>query len=224
MLRRYDMFIEFYIYPENRSDGPHQRNHWIKTGENPTCFRRNRITERPHDASCLANCHATVQKLLIRQVQNKSDAQPTASKHWRQSDYTGVLFSAVLPADMTAWAPVAVKQRAMSEKYWMLPFAKTGIWTLSLSTVNVTAQLLNIQHQTISWYSEYACVDLSSTRIDWLSCGFTSHSTQNRPSFQRRFPKPVSWSGMEKKLNLTQQKHAFTNQRNVLQHKINTKN
>jgi len=42
-----------------------------------------------------------------------------------------------------------------------------------------------------------------------LSCGFTSHSTQNR-SFRRRFPKPVSWLGMEKKLNLTQQKHAFS--------------
>ena len=35
--------------------------------------------------------------------------------------------------------------------------------------------------------------------IDWLSCGFTSHFnlTQNR-SFQRRFPKPVSWLGIEK--------------------------
>ena len=44
-----------------------------------------------------------------------------------------------------------------------------------------------------------------------LSCGFTSYSTQNR-SFRRRFPKPVSWLGM-KKLNLTQQKHAFTNQK-----------
>jgi len=33
--------------------------------------------------------------------------------------------------------------------------------------------------------------------LDWLSCGFTSHSTQNR-SFRRRFPKPISWPGMEK--------------------------
>jgi len=32
---------------------------------------------------------------------------------------------------------------------------------------------------------------------DWLSCGFTSHSTQNR-SFRRRSRKPVSWLGMEK--------------------------
>ena len=31
----------------------------------------------------------------------------------------------------------------------------------------------------------------------WLSCGYTSHLTQNR-SFQRRFPQSVSWLGMEK--------------------------
>ena len=31
------------------------------------------------------------------------------------------------------------------------------------------------------------------------------------------------WLGMEKKLNLTQQNHALTKQKNVLQHKINTK-
>jgi len=30
-----------------------------------------------------------------------------------------------------------------------------------------------------------------------VSCGFTSHWTQNR-SFQRRFPKPISWLSMEK--------------------------
>ena len=39
-----------------------------------------------------------------------------------------------------------------------------------------------------------------------------SHSTQNT-SLRRRFPKPVSWLGMEKKLNLTHQKHTFTNQK-----------
>ena len=44
--------------------------------------------------------------------------------------------------------------------------------------------------------------------MDWLSYGFTSHSTQNR-SFQRCFP---HWLGTEKQ-NLTQQKHAFTNQK-----------
>jgi len=43
-----------------------------------------------------------------------------------------------------------------------------------------------------------------------ISCGFTSHLTQNS-SLWRRFPKPNSWLGM-KKQNLTQQKHAFTNQ------------
>ena len=63
--------------------------------------------------------------------------------------------------------------------------------------------------------------------IDWLiELRFTSHLTQNK-SFRRRFPKPISWLGLAwygKKRNLTQQKHTFTNQKNVLQHKINTKN
>ena len=53
---------------------------------------------------------------------------------------------------------------------------------------------------------------LNDWLIDWLSCGFPSHSIQSR-SFWRRFPKPISWLGMEKKLNLTQQKHAFTNEK-----------
>ena len=50
---------------------------------------------------------------------------------------------------------------------------------------------------------------------DWLSCGFTSHTTQNR-SFRRRFSK----FGMEK-MNLAQQKHAFSNQKKstVIQNK-----
>ena len=38
-----------------------------------------------------------------------------------------------------------------------------------------------------------------------------SHSTQNRPIW-RHFSKPISWLGMVK-LNLTQQKHTFTNQK-----------
>jgi len=42
----------------------------------------------------------------------------------------------------------------------------------------------------------------------WSSCGFTSHSTQTR-SFRTRCQSPgLVW----KKLNLTQQKHVFTNQ------------
>jgi len=49
--------------------------------------------------------------------------------------------------------------------------------------------------------------------IDWLNCGFMSHSTQNR-SFQRRFrfpyqAKTLAWYG---KRNLAQQKHTFTDQ------------
>ena len=46
--------------------------------------------------------------------------------------------------------------------------------------------------------------DIPSSVIDRLSCGFTSHSTQNRPSFRRRFPEPISWLGLEKtKLSTT---------------------
>ena len=50
-----------------------------------------------------------------------------------------------------------------------------------------------------------------TSHTNWPSCGFTSHSTQNT-LFRRRFPKPISWLDMEK-INLTQQKHAFTNQK-----------
>jgi len=54
---------------------------------------------------------------------------------------------------------------------------------------------------------------------DWLSWGFTSHSTKNR-SF-RRCSQSQSLGLVWKKQNLTQQKHTFTNQKNA-QHKINT--
>ena len=46
---------------------------------------------------------------------------------------------------------------------------------------------------------------------DWLSCGFTSHSTQDR-SFPRHFIKPIFWLGVKKtKPNTT--KAAFANQK-----------
>jgi len=44
-----------------------------------------------------------------------------------------------------------------------------------------------------------------------IDCGFMSHSTQNA-SFRRRFPSQ-SLGLVWEKLNLTQQKHAFTNQK-----------
>jgi len=62
-------------------------------------------------------------------------------------------------------------------------------------------------------YTELMCpVSVCSCRVERLSYGFTSHSTQYT-SFRRRFPKPVSWRGIEKKQNPTQQKHAITNQK-----------
>ena len=56
---------------------------------------------------------------------------------------------------------------------------------------------------------------------DWLSCGFTPHSTQNR-SFQRRVPQQNSWLSMKKTKPNTKSTHSPI-KRNVLQHKINTK-
>jgi len=38
----------------------------------------------------------------------------------------------------------------------------------------------------------------SSVLIDWLSCGFTAHSTQNR-SFRRRFARPISCTTTQNK-------------------------
>ena len=43
----------------------------------------------------------------------------------------------------------------------------------------------------------FGCVVRTLWLTDWLSCGFMSHSAQNR-SFRRRLPKPVSFSGMKK--------------------------
>ena len=51
--------------------------------------------------------------------------------------------------------------------------------------------------------------------IDWLSCGFTSHSTQNRLS-RRRFPKPFSWLCIEKSKPNTKRTHSPI-ERNVQQ-------
>jgi len=53
------------------------------------------------------------------------------------------------------------------------------------------------------------CQKVQFRLIDWVA---VVHSTQNG-SYRRCFPKPVSWLGMEKTLNLTQQKHTFTNQK-----------
>jgi len=53
----------------------------------------------------------------------------------------------------------------------------------------------------------------------WLSCGFTSKSTQNG-SFRRRFPKPISWPGMDKnksnttKARIHQSKEMYYNTKN----------
>ena len=52
--------------------------------------------------------------------------------------------------------------------------------------------------------------------IDQLSCGFTSHATQNR-SFRRRFPKPISWHIMKQTKPNTKSTHSAI-KRNVLQH------
>jgi len=61
---------------------------------------------------------------------------------------------------------------------------------------------------TITGYTAYTVE--KSSRLHRLSSFFSSQSTQNR--YFKDFPKRISWLGMEK-LNLTQQKHAFTNQK-----------
>ena len=48
--------------------------------------------------------------------------------------------------------------------------------------------------------------------IDRFRCGFTSHLKQNGP-FQKTFPQANLLASHEKKLNLTQEKHTFTNQK-----------
>jgi len=56
-----------------------------------------------------------------------------------------------------------------------------------------------------TWRQGYLNLKMLAQRY-WLSCCFTSHSTQNR-SFRRRFPKPISWLGLEKnKPNTTKER------------------
>jgi len=84
---------------------------------------------------------------------------------------------------------------------------------------SITAKILSTNtwlsgRKGFGWNLLLACWQQRRTELThWLSCGFTSHSgTQNR-SFWRCFRKPISWLGVGRKTNLTQQKHAFTNQK-----------
>ena len=61
------------------------------------------------------------------------------------------------------------------------------------------------KHITIQFFS--GCQIVNSNLIDWLSCGFTSHSTQHR-SFPRSSSQPISWLSTEK-LKQTQQKQTW---------------
>ena len=74
--------------------------------------------------------------------------------------------------------------------------------TCCLSVHTEALYIWNYSHfSSVTLASSFSKLKLSNHLIDWLSdwlsCGFTSHSTQNK-SFRRRFPKPVSWPGMEK--------------------------
>ena len=56
-------------------------------------------------------------------------------------------------------------------------------------------------------------------KLDWSSCGYTSHSTQIS-SFRRRSSQPISWLRTEK-LKQTQQKQTRIRNKIYYQHKIN---
>jgi len=75
--------------------------------------------------------------------------------------------------------------------------------------------MLAYQHHYCQIWCYLHCLCTMFTDIDkqrLTELWFSSHFTQNR-SFRRHFPKPICWLVMEKKLNLTQKKHAFTNQK-----------
>jgi len=59
---------------------------------------------------------------------------------------------------------------------------------------------------------------LTDWLIDWVK---VLRPTRHKIGHFGDASKPISWLGMEKQ-NLTQQKHAFTNQNKIVQHKINT--
>ena len=84
------------------------------------------------------------------------------------------------------------------------------------------AQVYSLQHIFCFYFSSSSaviiqtkqqfCLQLSHLMSCWLDCG------SNKIGHFWDVPKPNCCLGMEK-LNLTQQKHTFTNQKNVLQHK-----
>jgi len=70
-------------------------------------------------------------------------------------------------------------------------------WPTSMATPRLVSAILR-RHSG----RKQANTQTRSISADWLlTCGLTSHSTQNR-SFWRRFPKPIPWLGMEKKPGL----------------------
>jgi len=74
------------------------------------------------------------------------------------------------------------------------------VWTLFLSKILSSVYNRLLRTMRLSDGCTYSCCVVLLHVTDWLSCGVTSYSTQNR-SFRRRFPKPTS---MEKtKLNAT---------------------
>jgi len=63
---------------------------------------------------------------------------------------------------------------------------------------------------------DFALVHICNAMTRTLNQSINQHTLQQH----KTFPKPISWLGMEK-LNLSQQKHTFTNQKKALRQKIN---
>jgi len=81
------------------------------------------------------------------------------------------------------------------------------VYHLSVGSFLCDAPVINAAARSFLMCLSVFCISCSSImnpaelflicRLSQLSCGFTSHLTQNR-SFQRRFPKPVFWLSLEK--------------------------
>ena len=86
---------------------------------------------------------------------------------------------------------------------------------IAVNEKNLLCHLLYILTQFVPYQHVSLETAIRQTAGSWLSCGFMSHSTQNR-SFRRRFPKLLAWYGKKTEPNTyTNQKKCTTTQKNT---------
>ena len=138
--------------------------------------------------------HASTSPLSFYRPYALLATQPTASKQWKQCKARKA-FQVTCQSLFASQAATRVIKNNYNSRSGENLMTKMGEFHKLFTDDG------GLQFKAVDWTA-------TDNTSDWLSCGFTSHSTQNNVISE----KPISWLGMEK-LNLTQQKHPFTNQK-----------